>query len=129
MRELSDLLRKKADEIDAAASKLSMPITERVNIPEAFGRMRIVFGPDVHISIRPPDFDSYSFAQALTAGKWTVYIGADAGTAHGRHEGINLNEAVNAAIAAWNEAKHPRHADATEAAREVAEELGDPLPL
>ena len=104
LRESAKKLRVMADAMDRMEEDLRLP-TQEVDIPGSFRKLRAALGNDVHLQIRPPFIDSYSHPHKLEVDPWSVYVGNACPKGHGRHNGVTLADAVNAAIAACSPEK------------------------
>lgn len=124
LRESANRLRDLADQLEGLESRFKIPVQE-TDIPRAFAKLRAALGNDVHISIRPPHFNSYSGGHLFSVEKWGVYLGTECGTAHGTHEGTTLAEAVNVALAACDQ----KEGDVEAEIAKVTQAFAEPLPM
>ncbi len=128
--EFANRIRGMAEAIDRLMTEIEVPIGGNTAIKSAIVKLRLAFGDDIHLSVTPPVIDSYS-GNSVTVGKWSIYFGTQAKTAHGTHEGVTLEKAVDTALEAYRLAMNPTvaAADAEEAVNAVSEAFSEPAPL
>ena len=107
------------------AAKVKVPVQPGVSIPDAIKKLRLVFGHDAHVSICPPEFDSYQGTE-LKVGEWGVYVAFGEAQKPTRLSGSSLEEAVNAVLA---EHEPKPEQDASKVAADLAEQFAEPLPM
>lgn len=133
LHEFANALRAHADEIDDMVKSLVVPTQERFSITDAFAKLRMTCGPNINITVHPPEVVSSSADSPLKAEPWRVNIGRPAGRydSIGYSYGITLADAVAKAIAAYQAAMNPKAGkpDAAQAIEQITEAFSDPLPL
>jgi len=126
LKDVSDYLRQTADRIEKLQDDLVLPKGQgQFSIPHAFAALRLECGKNIHICVRPPLIESYSVAHELRATEWEVYLGYEAGSAHGHHVGATLGEAVETAIRAYRAAKCPNVTSPTKAIEAITNDLSE----
>ncbi len=128
--ELANRLRSHAETIERMMAEVEVPIGGNTAIKSAIVKLRLTVGDDIHLSVTPPVIDSYS-GNRVTVGKWSIYFGTQAKAAHGTHEGVTLEKAVDTAQEAYRKAMNPEDAtaEAEESVQAVSEAFSEPAPL
>ncbi len=128
--ELAKSLRNKADDIETCLTTVRVDTIGPDSIKESLVKLRLIVGDDLHIQIKAPEVDSYT-GNRVKCGTWGIYLGSQAKEAHGTHEGVTLEKAVETALDAYKKAMNPDAAtvEAEEAVQAVSEAFSEPAPL
>lgn len=108
------------------SDELVLPTLEG-SIKETAGKLRLLLGPQVHFSIKPPDIDFWGAAAKPAAGNWTIYVGSIEGRRSNGvcYESPTLAQALNLVVADLA----PNPDPITEVQRQLAIVADPPVPF